>query len=365
MRTPAFPGLRAFAALDWLLLLPLLGISALGLLVLYSAGDGNVALVEHQAQRMALGFVVLLLIAFFPPGWLRHAAPWGYLGGVGLLLFLEWGGAGDGVRRWLDIGGLRFQPSEFMKLLVPVGAAWLLTRVARPPTLGRMIGVCLLTALPAYLVARQPDLGTALLLLAGGLAMVFLAGLSWRLLIATLAAAPILLFAGWGFIRVYQKQRIFNFFNPDADPSGSGYHLIQSKIAIGSGGMHGKGWLQGTQTHLEFVPERSTDFIFAVFCEEFGFVGAALLLTGYLFLVVRGLGIALRATDAFSSLAAAGFVLCFFFGVFINIAMNIGLLPVVGIPLPLMSLGGTASVTLLAGFGMMMALARAEKRKIS
>ncbi len=362
MRAVAASWVRACMALDWLLLLPLLGVSALGLLVLYSAGDDGGSLVRHQGQRMAFGFAALLVLALASPEWLRRAAPWCYLGGVGLLLFLGWSDAGGGTRRWLSLGALSFQPSECMKLLVPMGAAWLLTCGTRPPTLMRMLGVLLLTALPAYLVLRQPDLGTAVLLLGVGLCMIFLAGVSWSLLLAAAAAAPLLLLAGWEYIRAYQKQRIFHFLNPEQDPSGSGYHLIQSKIAIGSGGVHGKGWLQGTQAQLEFVPERSTDFIFAVFCEEFGFIGAVLLLAAYLFLMVRGLGIALRCPGHFGRLLAAGFVLSFFASVFVNIAMNIGVLPVVGVPLPLISLGGTSTVTMLAGFGMLMALSREPAR---
>jgi len=274
---------------------------------------------------------------------------------LGLVLIM--GEVGKGAQRWLDIGVLRFQPSELMKLAAPMAAAWYLHERPLPPKFSEtLIVAALAVALPAALIARQPDLGTALLIAASGLIVILLAGLSWRLIIMSavlaLAAAPLL----WFNMHEYQRQRVLTFLNPESDPLGSGYHIIQSKIAIGSGGVFGKGWLNGTQAQLEFLPERATDFIFAVLGEEFGLLGLCSLLLVYIFIVLRGLYIATQAQDTFGRLLAGSISLTFFVYVLVNTGMVTGLLPVVGVPLPMVSYGGTSMVTLMAGFGILMSV---------
>jgi rod shape determining protein RodA len=300
----------------------------------------------------------MLVIAQIHPKFLRLWAPWLFLGGIILLvLVLVMGETGKGAQRWLDVGIVRFQPSEIMKLAVPMMAAWYLHERPLPPTLRETLTVLLLLSMmPAALIARQPDLGTALLIAASGVLVILLAGMSMRLILAfgalALAAAPLL----WMNMHAYQRQRVLTFLNPESDPLGSGYHIIQSKIAIGSGGVFGKGWLNGTQAQLEFLPERATDFIFAVLGEEFGLLGVVTLLVLYLLIIVRGLYIASQAQDTFGRLLSGSISLTFFVYVFVNTGMVTGLLPVVGVPLPLVSYGGTSMVTLMAGFGMLMSV---------
>ena len=274
-----------------------------------------------------------------------------------LTAVLLFGHVGKGAQRWLDLGVTKFQPSEIMKLVVPIMIAWYVSQHDLPIKMSKIIIAFILVLLPTLLIARQPDLGTSLLIASSGIFVIFLAGASWKLIGACVglasAFAPIL----WMFLmKPYQKQRVLTFLNPEQDPLGSGYHIIQSKIAIGSGGIDGKGWLQGTQSQLEFLPERHTDFIFAVFSEEFGLIGVGLLLTVYLAIVMRGLWIAVNAQHAFTKLLAGSLTLTFFVYVFVNIGMVSGLLPVVGVPLPLVSYGGTSMVTLMAGFGILMAV---------
>jgi rod shape determining protein RodA len=344
--------------LDGPLLMGLLTVSGLGMFVLYSAGAENMDLVLRQGARIGLAATGMLVVAQIPPKLLRIWAPWMFLVGVGLLvLVLVMGEIGKGAQRWLDIGIVRFQPSEIMKLAVPMMAAWYLHERPLPPTIREALLVIGLFALmPAALIAQQPDLGTALLIAASGILVVLLAGMSIRLILAfgalALAGAPLL----WFNMHDYQRQRVLTFLNPESDPLGSGYHIIQSKIAIGSGGVFGKGWLNGTQAQLEFLPERSTDFIFAVIGEEFGLLGLATFLTLYVLIVVRGLYIASQAQDTFGRLLAGSVSLTFFVYVFVNTGMVTGLLPVVGVPLPLVSYGGTSMVTLMAGFGMLMSI---------
>lgn len=344
--------------LDGPLLMGLLTVSGLGMFVLYSAGAENTDLVLRQGARIGLAATGMLVVAQIPPKLLRIWAPWMFLVGVGLLvLVLVMGEIGKGAQRWLDIGIVRFQPSEIMKLAVPMMAAWYLHERPLPPTIREALLVIGLFALmPAALIAQQPDLGTALLIAASGILVVLLAGMSIRLILAfgalALAGAPLL----WFNMHDYQRQRVLTFLNPESDPLGSGYHIIQSKIAIGSGGVFGKGWLNGTQAQLEFLPERSTDFIFAVIGEEFGLLGLATFLTLYVLIVVRGLYIASQAQDTFGRLLAGSVSLTFFVYVFVNTGMVTGLLPVVGVPLPLVSYGGTSMVTLMAGFGMLMSI---------
>jgi rod shape determining protein RodA len=265
-------------------------------------------------------------------------------------------GTGKGAQRWLDLGGFRFQPSEVMKLAVPLMAAWYLKDRTLPPDLRRVVITSIIIIVPAMLIARQPDLGTALLICASGFFILFLAGISYRLigglLFVSLVLAPLL----WWRMHDYQRQRVLTMFDPEKDPLGSGYHIIQSKIAVGSGGLYGKGWLNGTQSNLQFLPERSTDFIFAVFCEEFGFIGVLVLMAAYAFVVIRGIYMAVDAQDTFSRLLAGSLILTLFIYIFVNMGMVVGRLPVVGIPLPLVSYGGTSLVTLMAGFGILMSV---------
>lgn len=344
--------------LDVSLLLGLLAVSGLGLVVLYSAGQRNLDLVIGQAIRLGLGFVIMLTLAQIPPHYFRFWSPWIYL--VGILLLLAVMAVGDvskGARRWLDLGVVRFQPSEIMKLAVPMMMAWFFAEKPLPPRWLHLLGGALVTALPFVLIAAQPDLGTALVVGCAGAFALFLAGLSWIIIfgLAGLLGAVIPLF--WTFVmHDYQRQRILTFLNPESDPLGAGYHIIQSKIAIGSGGIYGKGWLNGTQSHLDFLPEGSTDFIFAAFSEEFGLVGGCLLLTLYFFIIARSLYMATRTPDTYTRLLAGSLTLIFFIYAFVNSGMVSGLLPVVGLPLPLFSYGGTSLVTIMAGFGMLMSV---------
>ncbi|RRQ22366.1 rod shape-determining protein RodA [Thiohalobacter thiocyanaticus] len=343
--------------LDGMLLVGLLALCALGLVVLYSASGQSEAVLNRQLIRLGLAFVVMFVVAQIPPSLLHRWTPWLFSAGVGLLVaVLVMGDVGKGAQRWLDLGVIRFQPSEVMKLLVPMMIAWFLADARLPPDGRRLLGAGLLIIVPTVLIARQPDLGTSLLIASAGFFVLFLAGLSWRLLAGLGVLAGALLPVLWYFMHDYQRQRVITFLNPEQDPLGAGYHIIQSKIAIGSGGLYGKGWLNGTQSHLEFLPERSTDFIFAVLAEEFGLVGVLLLLGVYAFILLRGLYLATRAQDTFTRLLGGSLSLTFFVYLIVNTGMVTGLLPVVGLPLPLVSYGGTSMVTLLAGFGMLMSI---------
>jgi rod shape determining protein RodA len=347
---------------DWLLLLPLLAVAALGLLVLYSASGHSMALVIGQLQRLVLGLLVMVAVAQASPETFRNAAPWLYGGAVLLLILtLILGDAAKGARRWLDFGVVRFQPSELMKLAMPMTIAAFLHLRQLPPRLPVIFVTLVLIGLPSGLIILQPDLGTSLLVIAAGVFALFFGGLQWRwilLVIAGLAAAaPII----WEQLHDYQRRRVMTFLNPETDPLGAGYHITQSKIAIGSGGLFGKGWLNGTQAKLDFLPESHTDFVFAVYAEELGMMGVLLLLLLYLWIVGRGLFIAARAKDSFQRLLAASLSLTFFLYAFINIGMVIGLLPVVGVPLPLLSYGGTHIVSLLAGIGILMSIQTHKK----
>jgi len=350
-------GLLARLHLDLPLLTGLLLLSGFGLVVLYSASGQDMQQVERQLVRLTLAFGVMIALAQIHPQTFRRWSPWLYLAGtIMLVLVLVSGVIGKGAQRWLDLGFMRFQPSELVKLATPMMIAWYLSSRSLPPSWKMLLVSLLLIFLPALLIAKQPDLGTAILVASSGLFVLFLAGISWRLIgglvIALAAAAPLL----WHFMRDYQRKRVLTFMNPESDPLGSGYHIIQSKIAIGSGGIYGKGWLNGTQSQLEFLPERHTDFIFAVLGEEFGLVGISLLLLLYTFIILRGLYIASQAQDSFSRLLAGALTLVFFVYLFVNTGMVSGLLPVVGVPLPLVSYGGTSLVTLMAAFGILMSI---------
>lgn len=343
--------------IDLPLLAGLLVLCGFGLVVLYSASDRSLEQVERQFVRLTLAFGIMLLTAQLPPARLRTLALPMYLGGVLLLVaVLLVGDVGKGAQRWLDLGILRFQPSEILKLAVPMTLAWYLSRHAPPARLVQVLVAAALMAVPVLLIAKQPDLGTAVLVGSAGATVLFLGGIPWWLIIGiggvSAAAVPIL----WGVMREYQRQRVLTFLDPSSDPLGAGYHIIQSQIAIGSGGLHGKGWLEGTQSHLEFLPERATDFIFAVIGEEFGLAGILLMLTIYLFIILRGLYISTMAPDAFGRLLAGALTLVFFVYLFVNTGMVTGLLPVVGVPLPLISYGGTSLVTIMAGFGIIMSI---------
>ena len=343
---------------DFPLLLSLLILAGMGLVILYSAGEQDSALVNRQLVRLTVGFLVMFTFAQFSPVTLRRWAPW--LFAVGLILLISVliaGVVGKGAQRWLDLGLFRFQPSEIMKLAVPMMIAWYLAETPLPPSRKRLFVAGLVLLIPALMVAKQPDLGTALLIASSGFFVLLLAGLSWRFIFSMLIVGASLTPLIWHFLlHDYQRQRILTFINPENDPLGAGYHIIQSTIAIGSGGLYGKGWLNGTQSHLDFLPERSTDFIFAVYSEEFGLIGIALLLLVYAVIISRGMIIAAQAQDTFSRLLAGSLTLTFFVYLFVNIGMVSGLLPVVGLPLPLVSYGGTSMVTLMAAFGILMSI---------
>jgi rod shape determining protein RodA len=343
--------------LDAPLLLCLLALSAVSLFVLYSASGQDIDVSWRQSVRLGVAFLIMLALAQLNPATLKRWTPWLFGAGICLLLAVLWfGETGKGAQRWLDLGLFRFQPSEMMKLAVPMMVAWFLSDHPLPPSLKRLAVACLIIIVPTLLIAKQPDLGTALLIAGAGVFVLIFAGISWRLMLvstALLAAcAPVL----WHFMHDYQRQRVLTFLNPEQSPLGAGYHIIQSKIAIGSGGLYGKGWLNGTQSQLNFLPERSTDFIFAAYAEEFGLFGILALLAVYLLVIMRGLLIAAQAQDTYTRLLGGSLVMTFFIYIFVNIGMVSGLLPVVGVPLPLISYGGTSMVTLMAGFGILMSI---------
>jgi rod shape determining protein RodA len=347
--------------LDGPLLGGLLLLCAFGLFVLYSAVGQNDDLWIQQLIRLFVALVAMLIMAQMPPDLMRRWTPWGYLGGLVLLiLVLVSGEVGQGAQRWLNIG-IRFQPSEIMKLAVPMMAAWFLHARQLPPKFVDLIAIAVLIVVPTVLIARQPDLGTSLLIAMSGVLVIVLAGLPIRVMILLALSAVPGAWLLWQFMQDYQKQRVLTLLDPNSDPLGAGYNIIQSKIAIGSGGLFGKGWTIGSQAQLEFLPERDTDFIFAVMGEELGLLGVLALLGIYLFIVGRGLFIATQARDTFSRLLAGSISLTFFVYVFVNTAMVTGLVPVVGVPLPLVSFGGTSMVTLMAGFGILMSIHRHRK----
>ena len=348
--------------LDGPLLGALAAVTAFGLFVLYSAAGENLSQWINQVERLALAVVALVALAQVPPAWLRRMSPLLYGVGIVLLLLVAvHGDVGKGAARWLDLRLIRFQPSEIMKLGVPMMCAWYLHERPLPPTLRDVLVLLAIIAVPAALIARQPDLGTALLVAAAGLLVIFLAGLSALVITAGIAALGAAVPVAWHFMHDYQRQRVLMFLDPSQDPLGAGYHSIQSQIAIGSGGVFGKGWMNGSQAQLEFLPERSTDFIFAVIGEELGLLGQLFLLGLYLLVIGRALYLANEAQDTYARLVCGSFALTFFVYAFVNMGMVSGILPVVGVPLPLVSYGGTAMVTLLASFGVMMSLYRHRK----
>ena len=343
--------------LDLPLLFGVLVLCGFGLVALYSAGDRDTDLVIRQAIRLAIGFGLMFMVAQIAPRRFSFWAPSLYLISVLLLgIVLVLGETAQGAQRWLRVGPVSFQPSELAKLTVPLMVVWFISKGDLPPRLWRIVLGGVLTLVPVALVIRQPDLGTSLLIVASGSFALFLAGLRWRYIVMLAAAAAACVPVLWHFMHDYQRLRVLTLLDPQQDPLGAGYHIIQSTIAIGSGGMYGKGWFNGTQSQLDFLPERSTDFIFAVIGEEFGLLGILVLLSTYLFIVYRGLYIATQAQTTFGKLLAGALVLTFFIYVFVNIGMVSGILPVVGLPLPLVSYGGTSMVTLMAGFGIVMSI---------
>ncbi|MGH8297031.1 MAG: rod shape-determining protein RodA [Steroidobacteraceae bacterium] len=331
--------------------------AAYGLVVLYSASGENLPMVLRTVMRLVLGTAAMLALARVGPNFLRRISPWLYFIGVVLLLIVAIAGHVHlGAQRWLNLGIIRFQPSELLKLAVPMMCAWYLHERPLPPRWPNLLLLGVIIMVPVALVAVEPDLGTAALIGAAGALVVFLAGLRWRVILGLLLLAAAAGWFGLRFMHGYQRERLLTFLNPQADPLGAGYHIIQSQIAIGSGGVFGKGWMNGSQAQLNFLPERTTDFIFAVVGEEFGLLGLAALLLLYAFVIGRSLYLAVQTPDTFSRLLAGSLALTFFVYVFINAGMVTGLLPVVGVPLPLVSYGGSSVVTVLAGFGILMSL---------
>jgi len=340
-------------------LLGLLCIAAVfGLVVLYSASGQDVAMVTRQAISFSMAFVVMITLAQVPPKMYQAFSPWFF--GVGLVLLIMVALVGQvslGARRWLGFGGIRFQPSEFLKLAMPMMMAWYLSNRTLPPNWRVVLTALMIIVIPATLIAKQPDLGTALLVSASGFFVLFLAGLPWWMIGSFIAALGAILPIAWEFLlHDYQKQRVLTLIDPKADALGTGWNIIQSKTAIGSGGFMGKGYLHGTQSHLQFLPEGHTDFIIAAFSEEFGLLGVSLLLLLYSALVGRALFIAFQTNSTYGRLLAGAIAMSFFVYVFVNVGMVSGILPVVGVPLPFISYGGTALITLMSGFGLLMSI---------
>ena len=339
-------------------------LAAIGLVTLYSAGGGDLGLVGGQAARFVLGGVLLLVVSRIPPAVLRSWTPWLYAGSTALLVVVAILGEGRGSVRWLDLGVMRFQPSELLKLTMPMMVAWYLHPRQLPPGWKDMAVVGLLIAIPAGLIAEQPDLGTAVLVTAAGAFALFLSGMAWWRIGALLAAVGGMIPVAWHFLHQYQRDRVLTLLNPESDPLGNGWHIIQSQIAVGSGGVFGKGWLHSTQSRLDFLPEHTTDFIFAVFSEEFGLIGVCALIVLYAFIIGRCLWIAMEARDTYSRLLAGAIGMSFFVYVFVNGGMVAGMLPVVGVPMPMVSYGGTSAVSLLVGFGVLMSIHANRKTHI-
>jgi rod shape determining protein RodA len=355
-------GLRLVEGVDSTLLVLILALSMLGMAALYSATYESPARVVNQLGHLGFALIAMWLVAQIPPQKLMRLALPAYAIGLALLIAVAlFGDVANGARRWLHIGVTRFQPSEMMKLALPLMLAWYFHKNESTLRLRNFVLAALLLAVPAGLILRQPDLGTAALVGAAGFFVIFFAGISWRVL----GSLSLLFIAGlfplWGFLHDYQRRRILTLLDPTQDPLGAGYHIIQSTIAVGSGGISGKGWLNGTQAHLEFIPERHTDFIFAVYSEEFGLIGNCVLLLLYSLLVGRGLVIAANAATVFSRLLAGSIALMFFVYAFVNMGMVSGILPVVGVPLPFLSYGGTALLTLFIGAGILMSVQRHRK----
>ena len=350
-------GLQQRLHIDFPLFLAFLAIFMISLTAIYSASDSNIDVVINQGIKILISISAMLVVAQFSPLSYARIGPWLYfLCLILLILVLVIGETRNGATRWLNIGITSFQPSELMKIAMPLMIARYISRGALPPDISSVALSIIIVLIPSYLIMEEPDLGTSILIAFSGLVVIFLSGLKKRYLAIAFTLFLAYLPFMWSNIHPFQKKRVLSFLNPESDPLGSGYHLIQSKIAIGSGGIFGKGWLNSTQGQLDFLPERTTDFIFAILAEEFGFLGVSLLIGIYLFIIWRGIMIAINAQDLFSRLLASSISLTFFVYVFVNIAMTTGLLPVVGVPLPLISSGGTSMVTIMVGLGMLMSV---------
>ena len=357
---------KSFAAkmhIDLPLLAGLLVLMGFGLMVLYSASGESQLQLRAQIIRLLIAFAAMVFFAWIPPRVYKKWTPLVFFIGIIMLVaVILVGEMGKGAQRWLSFGSFRFQPSEIMKLAVPMMIAWYFSERRLPPNFKELFVAGALIALPTFLIMIQPDLGTSILIASSGAFVIFLAGIRWRILMSLFLFIVIYAPIHWLFVmQDYQKQRVLTFLNPEQDRLGAGYHIIQSQIAIGSGGMQGKGWMQGTQSQLEFLPERNTDFIFAVLGEEFGFTGVLILLATYLWIVGRGFLISLRAQETYTRLLSGAITLTFFVYVFVNIGMVTGILPVVGLPLPLVSYGGTSMVTLMVSFGILMGIQTHKK----
>lgn len=343
--------------LDLPLLLGIIILIVTGLFILYSASNQDLQAISHQIASMGFAFIILFIFAQIPSHKYCTIAPWFFFFTLFLLfLVLASGAVSKGAQRWLNLGFMRFQPSELMKLAMPMMLAWYLKDKNLPPRLKNIFISLAILIIPTLMIAKQPDLGTAIIIAITGLFVIILAGISWKFVVSSITSVALFLPIAWHFMHDYQKNRILTFLDPEKDPLGKGYHIIQSKIAIGSGGFLGKGWLHGSQTHLQFLPEHSTDFIFAVCGEELGFIGCFILIAIFAYIVGRGLYISKNAQDTFTRLLAGSLSLTFFISFFINIGMVIGIVPVVGLPLPLVSYGGSSLVTLMAGFGIIMSI---------
>jgi len=354
--------LRLVEGIDSTLMVIILSLTMLGFAALFSASYETPGRVLNQCMHLALALVAMWITAQIAPQTLmRLAVPAYVLGVVLLVLVALFGDVVNGARRWLSVGIARFQPSEMMKLALPLMLAWYFHRRESTLRLRDFVLAAALLAIPFGLIVRQPDLGTAALVGAAGFYVIFFAGISWRVLGGLAALFIVALFPLWGMLHDYQRRRVLTLLDPTQDPLGAGYHIIQSTIAVGSGGISGKGWLNGTQAHLEFIPERHTDFIFAVYSEEFGLIGNIVLLVLYALLIGRGLVIAANAATLFSRLMAGSVTLMFFTYAFVNMGMVSGILPVVGVPLPFLSYGGTALLTLFIGVGILMSVQRHRK----
>ena len=335
---------------------------AVGLIVLYSATGANMSRVSNQIINMLVALVIMWLVANIPLQQIMRLALPMYIVGLALLIGVAlFGEINNGARRWLNIGVTRIQPSELMKIAIPLMMAWYFDKHEITLRLKDYLGATILLMLPVLLILRQPDLGTALLIAASGFYVLFLAGLSWRIIAGLVITVAASLPVFWSIMHDYQRRRIMTLLDPSQDPLGAGYHTIQSTIAIGSGGVVGKGWQNGTQAQLDFLPEQSTDFIFAVFSEEFGLIGNTILLFLYLIVIARCMVITANASTQFTRLIAGSITLTFFTYIFVNMGMVSGILPIVGVPLPLISYGGTSMVTMLLGFGILMSIQKHPK----
>lgn len=364
MKLEALIGFWSRRALQWLtptqvdvpLVLALLLLCGTSLAVVWSAGAQDPDMVFKQGMRFVMGFALMAICMRIAPSTWRRWTPWFYLACIVLLIAVVALGEGKGAQRWLDLGVIRFQPSELLKLGLPMMLAWYFHDRPLPPTAPALLTALILIALPAALIYLQPDLGTAILVAGSGAFVIFLAGISWwwisGLLLMGAACLPVV----WHFMHDYQKNRVYQFLAPDSDPLGSGWQTIQSKIAVGSGGWSGKGWTHGTQSQLEFLPERHTDFVLAVFSEEFGWIGVTLLMLVYAFVIGRSLWIAANARDTYGRLFGGAIAMTFFIYILVNSAMITGMMPVKGVPLPLISYGGTSAVSLLVAFGILLSI---------